>query len=282
MKKQILWALAFAFAMPSAAFAREITSFAEPYRDIDIASPELGTLSLVKVKEGDQVAEGQVLAVLNEEVLQAALVVAQKSMEASGKLKSAMAQLRLHEDQLSKLRSLRERGHSTDGEIAQAEAQRAIVEAQVLAVRDELAVKKADYKRIKMQLEQKRIKSPINGIVTHVYRDPGEFVSASEPVIVKVVQLNPLLVVFSVPKSEAQKLTLAQEVPVEVGAGRTKTQGVIEFVSPTADAQSGTVRVKVRISNGNGEFQSGDGCWLKIAEMKNKTTKYTGLKSEKK
>lgn len=152
-----------------------------------------------------------------------------------------------------------------EGEIARATVQMAIAEAQVLAVRDELGVKTADFERIKMQLEQKRIKSPINGTVTHVYKDVGEFVSASEPVVLKVVQLDPLLVVFSVPASEARDLKVNQEVPLAVGNERSHVNGMIEFVSPTADAQSGTARVKIRIPNSNGRFQSGDGCWLQMA-----------------
>jgi RND family efflux transporter MFP subunit len=127
-----------------------------------------------------------------------------------------------------------------------------------------LEVKSAEFARIQAQLEQKRIKSPIDGVVTRVFRDVGEFVSAADPVVVKVVQLDPLLVVFSVPTAETRDLRVGQTVPLRVGSKRAKLNGVIEFVSPTSDAQSGTARVKVRIPNPEGRFQSGDGCWLPI------------------
>ena len=280
--RTMLLAILFA-SLATASSAREITSFVEPYRDIDVSSPEMDTISKIHVREGDRVSSGQVLAVLNEEVLQATLTVARKAKEAQGKLLSAEAELQLQSDLLEKLRGLFRRNHSTNGEITRAEAQLDIVSARVRAVRDEMDVKAADFDRIKAQLEQKRIKSPIDGIVTHIYKDSGEFVSATEPVILKVVQLNPLLVVFSVPSVDAEQLAADLEVPLAIGKRRVSTTGVIEFVSPTTDAQSGTVRVKVRIPNSKGEFRSGDACWLQLdGKDREEITRYTsGSESSK-
>jgi multidrug efflux pump subunit AcrA (membrane-fusion protein) len=76
--------------------------------------------------------------------------------------------------------------------------------------------------------------------------------------------LDTLLVVFSVPSPVARGLNVDQSVALEVGEDRDRVEGVIEFVSPTADAQSGTSRVKVRLPNSEGRFHSGDACWLNI------------------
>lgn len=246
--------------------ADEVSAFVEPYRDIEVSSPEMGTLAFVKVNEGDYVAQGQVLAGLDEEVLLAGLRMAQKAMSARGRLQAAQAELRQREQQLQKLEELLERKHASRDEVAKARLQVELAQAQVQTARDEIAVKTAEYQRIEAQLESKRIKSPIDGIVVRVLRDEGEFVSANDPVVANVVQLDPLLVVFSVPAMEAKKLKVNQELPLFIGESRQPATGAVEFVSPTADAQTGTTRVKIRIPNSDGEFQSGDGCWLAVSD----------------
>lgn len=256
-------------AIGTSLFAAEVTSFIEPYRDIDVASPEMGTLEFIYVKEGDHVTKGQVLAGLDDDVLQAALAMAATAKSARGRLNSAEAELRLKANRLNKVTGLFERHHASEEEVTRAKAQVEIAEAQVEAVRDELHVKQADYQRITAQIEQKRIKSPIDGIVTNVYKDAGEFVSASEPVVVKVVQLDPLMAEFSVPIFEAKSLSVNQEVALTIGDDRQSTPGLVEFVSPTADAQSGTARVKIRVANPDGAFQSGAACWLDTDQQPN-------------
>lgn len=243
----------------------EIAAFVEPYRDVDVASSELGTVAYLNVEEGDRVQEGQVLAGLDEAVLNAALEVAKTAKEALGRLRSAEAELEMRVDRLKKIQQLVERRHASQEELARAASQVEIAKAQVIAVQEELAVKSAEYNRIQAQINQKRIKSPIDGVVTRVFKDAGEFVSASDPTIVKVVQLSQLKVEFSVPASAAREFKPGQRITLEVGRERQERPGVVEYVSPTTDAQSNTVRVKIRVDNQSGLMRGGDTCWLAIS-----------------
>ena len=242
--------------------ATEITAFVEPYRDIQVSSPESGTLAIIHVQEGDIVATGDLLAGLHEDVLQAALTMAETAMRARGKLHASEVERLQQQQRLTKIRDLQKRRHASQEEVTRAEFQVQSAIAQVQAARDEIDVKQAEYKRIRAQLETKRIKSPIDGVVVEVLKDRGEFVSANDPVVVRVVQLDPLLVVFSVPATQAKSILVNQRVQMLIGNARKKTGGVVEFVSPTADAQSSTTRVKVRIPNTDGKLQSGDSCVL--------------------
>lgn len=240
--------------------AQELDGFAEPYRQIEIAAAEMGTLAKVSVQEGDRVKAGQLLASLNDEVLVASLKMAQEAMAAEGKLKSATAELKLQQTRYEKMLGLRERRHASQAEVDRAATQLEIAQAQFEAVQEELTVKKLEYQRILAQLEQRRIKSPIDGIVTRVTKDQGEFVSPTDPVVATVVQLDPLLVVFSVPKELTRQLRKDEEI--RINFDRTAALGVIEFISPTSDAQSGTTRVKVRVPNPKLALQGGDACTL--------------------
>ena len=242
--------------------ATEITAFVEPYRDIQVSSPESGTLAIVHVQEGDMVSTGDLLAGLHEDVLRAALSMAETAMRGRGKLHASEVELRQQQQRLNKIRDLQKRRHASQEEVTRAQFQVESAIAQVQAARDEIDVKHAEYRRIRAQLETKRIRSPIDGVVIEVLKDRGEFVSANDPVVARVVQLDPLRVVFSVPAHQAKSILVNQRVEMEVGAARNKAEGIVEFVSPTADAQTSTTRVKVRIPNTDGTFQSGDPCTL--------------------
>ena len=142
-----------------------------------------------------------------------------------------------------------------------------MAEAQVLAVQEELDVKSGECARIEAQLNQKRIKSPIDGVVTQIFKDEGEFISVSDPIVVRVVQLDALRVEFPIPAPVAGDFQAGQTVMLRVGVAQTTSPGLVEFVSPTTEPQSNTVRVKIRIDNQQGQFQSGDSCWLTIASI---------------
>ena len=264
--KRTSWLFSVAFlllagsALQSAAL--EIDGFTEPYRDIDVGAPEMGQIVGLEVREGDRVTEGQELARLNDAVWNASLEVARVAMESAGRLEAAQVELRLYQEMLAKLEKLLERQHATPQEVDRALNHRDAAEARVRVAQEELLVRAQEYERARAQLEQRRVLAPIAGVITQVYKDAGEFVSPSDPMVVKVVQLDPLLVVFSVPVDEVHSLKVDESVNVRIKPIEDPVQGTVEFVSPTADAQSGTTRVRVRIPNPGEQISSGANCQL--------------------
>ncbi len=248
------------------AAAREIDGFTEPYRDIDVAAPEMGQIDHLEVREGDRVTAGQVLARLDDAVWRASLEVARAAMDSAGRVEAAEAELRLCQETLDKLSALHEREHATQQEVDRAVAQRDVAEARLKAAREELVVKTREYERADAQLKQRCVVSPVDGIVTQIYKEEGEFVSPSDAIVVRVVQLDPLLVVFSVPVTELEKLAVNSRVSVRVDSVDKPVEGTVEFVSPTADAQSGTTRVRVRIANPGEAIRSGANCHLMLSD----------------
>jgi RND family efflux transporter MFP subunit len=249
-------------SMPvAAAEPAEIEAFTEPYADIELAASEMGILTRIDVKEGDVVKIGQEIASLDDSVLQATLKVAIASKDAQGSLESAQADLDNRIADLEKLQALRERNHASQNEVDRAATDVRVAKARLLAVREELEVKRLDCERIRAQLNRRQIRSTIDGVVTETYREEGEFVSPSQPTVARVVQLDPLKIIFSVPAERRAEVVHGQTVNVSIGATqeaqRETAQAVVEFVSPTADGGSGTFRVKVRLPNPNGHWQSG-------------------------
>lgn len=245
-----------------------VKAFTEPYRSIDIAASETGILSKLLVKEGDQIQAGGLLAKLNDEVLAASLAVGKETTKSAGAIKSASAELKMQQERFRKLNGLFERRHASQTELDRAQSQLEIATAKVESVQDELRIKKLEMKRIEAQLEQRRLRTPINGVVTEIFKDEGEFVSPADPTVMRIVQLNPLRIIFSVPQEDISRLKANDDVLLIISD--KEVNGRVEFVSPTADAQSGTSRVKIQIENEDLSLASGQACYLKGFDARKK------------
>ncbi len=249
-----------------------IEAFTEPYRDVAVAAPEMGALAEIRVVEGDIVKKGDLLAILDDDVLRASLEVARRSMTAEGMLRSATADLQMKKGEQEKLKQLRERNHASQQELDRMETELLIAEARLLSVREDLEVKQLEFRRIEAQLNQRSIRAPMDGIVSDLSHEAGEFVSPSDPTIARIVQPDPLLIVFSVPLAQRNHVSKDQQVRLRIGATEMVQEGIVEYVSPTSDSSNSSVRVKVRVPNGDGRFQSGERTVLELAPSEEGST----------
>ena len=239
------------------AASHAIEGFTEPYADIQLAASELGTLSAIAVEEGDTVKAGHVIASLDDRVLKASLDIAFAAAKAEGELVSAAANVDMREAELEKLTELFGRHHASQQELDRVEGDLKVAKARLKIAQEEAIVRELECERIRAQLKQRKVVSPIDGTVVEVMKEKGEFVSPSDPIVARVVQLDPVLVAFSVPASQRKLLTKNQPVLMTVGAVR-KVSGRVEFVSPLIDASSGTFRVKIVLPNSDGRWMSGE------------------------
>ncbi len=246
--------------LSSVAGATEIEGFTEPYRQIAVSAPEIGTLQELLVDQGDAVTQSQLLARMNDSVLIASLEVARAAKDARGTLRSAESAVKAKQKQFESYRSLRERGSATQREADRAENELIQAQGQLQSVREELEVRRLEFERIRAQLQHRQIKSPINGFVVAIDKEAGEFVSPTDAIVMHVVQLDTLKAVFAVPLNVAADLKVRQQVTLAVGVDKTECRGIIEFISPTAQPQTESVEVKIRIPNQNGKIQSGAAC----------------------
>jgi len=248
--------------------AAEFDGFTEPFREIDVAAPEPGIIMEMAVREGDSVRAGQVLTLLDNEVHAALLAIAEQSKQAKGRLEALQAEMNLRHDRLQKFEKLLKMGHARQEEIEKARMELDIATSQVKAAREDLLVKELEYFKIKVQLDRRTITSPIDGVVTELHRDVGEFVAPNAPEILTVVQLDPLVATFSILGPYAEKLSLDQTVSIRFPVSKQLIEGQVTFISPVTDAESGMVRVKVRVANPDGTTRSGERCLITFSEDK--------------
>jgi RND family efflux transporter MFP subunit len=213
-----------------------VFGYLEPYKIITVSAAEPGVLSDVLVQEGHAVRKGAVLARLDTAVLAAELEIAR-------------AEARLAGTRRQRLEELAGSSRATPDELEKARTDAAIKEAQV--------------RRTEAQIESRTLRSPVDGIVTDVKRDPSEAVSAAQPHVLTVVQIDRLAVNLFLPPSRAATLrpgTKAELVLLDESGTRMPAE--VEFLSPVTDAASGTVRVKFTIENPNGAHRAGGRCTL--------------------
>ena len=259
-------AAAIVVASASFAFGSQIESFTEPYRKIDIGPAEPGTLAIIPVQEGDRVAKGQIVAELENEMLQVSLEIAAATMDAHGRLESAVAERDLRRARLIKLNELREREHASQEEVERAATDLAIAEANVLAAQEQQIIARLEHKKTAAMIERRIMRSPIDAVVTRIYHEEREFVAASAPTVLTLVQLDPLRVVFSVPTPEAVMMKVGQKVPLSFLETGQSAVGRVELVAPVTEAESGTVRVKVLLDNPRGAYRCGARCALDLPD----------------
>lgn len=240
--------------------ADEIVGFTEPRYHIMVAAQETGIISKLHVREGEQVSAGQVLAVLDDDVLKASLAIAKKAKESLGAIRSAEAELALKKERVTRFHELRRHEHASVEEVERAVMELEVAEARLLAVQEAQEIKELEFQRAQAQINNRQVRSPINGVVTEIHKDPGEFASPVDSVVFTVVQLDPLIATFSIPAAQAEKLTPGQRAVVQFESRNLKAIGKISFVSPVVDAQSATVKVKIEIPNAEGHYQSGHRC----------------------
>lgn len=115
-----------------------------------VFSQEEGRITELRLFEGDQVREGQLLLALEDDLLRAEL----------DKTQATLAQKRTDVERLERLRKRRA---ASEDELAQA--------------RTELAVAQAEVRMLKTRLAFTRISAPFAGIITERLVEPGDFVS---------------------------------------------------------------------------------------------------------
>jgi len=247
---------------PVVARAEQHDSFTEPYRKIDLAPAESGVVAEIAVREGAEVKAGQILAALDKDVLTIARDIAQFATTAEGRSKASQADYRLKEARLRKIRELQSQGHASPGEVERAEAEFESAAGNRRIVEEQRQLDRLELKKTEAMIERRLIRSPIDGVVTKLHREQGEFVTPVSPVVATVVQIHPLRAVFNLSHAAAKSLKVGAPVKLTFPDTGLDMIGKVEFVAPVFDAESDTIRVKVLIEESRDKLSAGSRCSL--------------------
>lgn len=216
----------------------------EAHKSSTVASEIAGLVVEFSVREGSQVAKGQVLARLRKENLELSLRAAE------AQLREDEARQKLAERDLERARQL----FSTN-DISQKQLDDAQFEFNAWQGRVEK--QKAEIARIQDDLERHIIRAPFNGVVVREHVEVGEWVAVGGPVV-ELLALDELEVVADVPERYFGSLKRGSRTQVTFEAlGGLQVPGRVSAIVPRADPQARTFKAKVRIPNSRGRIGVG-------------------------
>ncbi|MBP0492318.1 efflux RND transporter periplasmic adaptor subunit [Pararoseomonas indoligenes] len=219
-----------------------------PLQSVVVRTQLDGQLMEVNFREGQEVAEGDVLARVDDRTVRAAL------QQAEGKKAYDQAQLANARVDLTRYQGLVRASGATQQQVDTQRAQVAMLEAQVQ--QDDAAIAQS-----RTQLGFATIRSPLAGRVGIRQVDAGNLVRSSDTAgIVSVTQMAPISVTFTLPQQELPRLTRALAsgaVPVETlpgpssssGGTQPVARGTLLTIDNSVDATTGTIKAKAVFPN---------------------------------
>lgn len=254
-----------------------LTTFTRPVQESSVATSESGVIVEKLVEEGSIVKAGQVLARLNDSVLKESLRLAKLRSESTVKIRATESTLKMRQSQWESLKDLHERGHGNQREVEMAKldydsavSERELAEEMQKEAEIELA-------RIQAEIEQRIIRSPIDGIVTTIFKEPGEYIAANDPVFCTIVRTDLLRADFYLDaprlafiRSQLKSNLLTLNVKIS-NSGETDGDIIVEgnviYIAPTLDPKSETGRICLEFNNQKQQILSGSRCVLLIPEV---------------
>ena len=211
----------------------------DPTRWVRIFPPASGRVTAIRVKPGDRVARGQVVALLDSSDVASA-----RSDFAKAKIEADRSTRALEREKL-----LYEHGAAAEKDYIDARAQSDGAQAELVRARQRLELFHASADSAEGQIA---ITTPISGIVLDLATAPGEFsrsLDAANP-LVTVADLATVWILGDAYERDMEKLHPGTPVTITVQAypGRT-WRGVIGPISGALDPVTRTLKVRVSVRN---------------------------------
>lgn len=240
---------------------------------IDIAAKTPGRVRAVHAAEGELVEAGALLVEMDTDELAAALdrAEAEAALERQGKAEAEAvvvqreSELRLADHELTRAESLYASDNIPEAVLDQRQTTRDVAEAVLGAARarvataeSRIAAAEAEARRIRTQIKDSALKAPAPGRVLYRLAEPGEIVSAGEPILT-LLSLETVYMEIFLPAREAGLLPIGAEARIVLDAlPDYAIPATVSFVSPEAqftpkqvetldERQKLVFRVRVRI-----------------------------------
>jgi HlyD family secretion protein len=216
----------------------------EPTEVVEISSRVAGSIARLSADHGDKVAQGQVLAQLDDAVYRVEVDRAQAGVrKAQARLELAKAKMSLAKRQLERLAKLRDTGAAEQSGFETAKAEVEVAEAGMRLEEAGILESEAALTRAKLDLDACTIRAPIDGIVLERRCTVGQAVAGGAgPGLFRIASnLKTVHVVASVPEADIARVAAGQaaEITVEALPGQ-KFEGKVKQVRLGAAGRRGS------------------------------------------
>lgn len=214
-----------------------------------LSSQMMGTILEIRVREGDRVRRGQVMAVIDDSQPRAALDRATAADTAvRQQLAGADSDLSLAESTLKRYQTLYDRKSVSPQEFDEVKARQQSALSRRDMARADQAQAKAAMTQARTVLDYARIRAPFDGVVTNKKADPGTLASPGAPIFT-IEDVGRYRLETTINEGDLRYLRMGQQVPVIIDAlGNAELAGRVVQIVPAADAASRSFLVKIELT----------------------------------
>ncbi|MEP9378769.1 efflux RND transporter periplasmic adaptor subunit [Aquabacter sp. CN5-332] len=232
----------------------------DPSEVLKIGSPVTGILADVTIARGDKVTAGQPLAQLESGVERATLALNRAKAENRAEIDAATAKVDYALSRVNRAKELLDRKLVPQEKFEEITADLEVARQDLASKQLDRRLAELDAARSRADLDQRAIKSPIDGVITERKLGPGEFVN-QDGYIVTVAKLDPLYVEVFLPVALYTKLELGMTGTVRpeapIGGAYAATVAVVDRVF---DPASNTFGVRLKLPNPGNKLPGGQRC----------------------
>jgi RND family efflux transporter MFP subunit len=233
----------------SAEGEREFNCVIEPQQVVKLASPAVGMIARLDVDRGDIVRKGQVVGKIEDGVEAATLALARARASNDAAVKSAEARVQFLRHKYERLKELHSKSVSPLATLQEAEAEAEVAEQQLAEAHLNKEIARLEVAHAEEVLNQRALRSPIDGVVVERLLVPGEYRNDQSPVVT-LAQIDPLRIEVFVPTTYFGQIRINSTAKVRpeepIGGVYVASVTVVDRV---LDAASGTFGVRLALPN---------------------------------
>lgn len=218
------------------------TGSLEGRKQVNVGAQVSGQLQQLKVKLGDSVSKGQLLAVIDPVIPQNDLRDAEAALDNVLAQKQAkQALLKQYRLELQRQRAMRSQDASAQADLEQAEAALAQTQAELRALDAQTRQAHIKVDTAKANLGYTQISAPMDGVVIAIVTEEGQTVvsSQSAPTILKLADLDTMTVKAEISEADVIRVQPGQATRFTIlGDPDTQYQGVMRAIEPAPESES--------------------------------------------
>ncbi|MCW8965023.1 MAG: efflux RND transporter periplasmic adaptor subunit [Gammaproteobacteria bacterium] len=244
-----------------------------PSATAEVSTPVTGVIETMNVVRSDYVTSGQIIAQLDAHVERATVELAEYRSTITSPIHQARIKQKFEQKDRKRAADLylSKAASEHDDEVKQRDAE--LSRWKLQDAYDQLRQRELELTRAVKNLEQKTIRSPIDGYVVQRYKNPGEYVE-DQP-LVRVATLDPLHIEAIVPMSFFGQIEggLAAYIYPETAAEDEQFIAHVDIVDAMGDAASGTFGARLKLANPDSRIPAGQKCNIRFLDRNSKHSK---------
>jgi RND family efflux transporter MFP subunit len=240
--------------------AKELIVQAEfrPFQEVDLHSKVTGFLEKINVDIGDQVAAGQVLAVLEipelQDDLKRARAIEQRSMQEVNRAESVYLDAHLSYERLVAVNKAKS-NLIAQQELDTASAKDREAASALAAAKEQVQIARAETSKLNTMAQYSQLTAPFSGAITKRSVDPGALImagitsGAQTMPLLRLSQLDRLRLVFPVSMSYVSQVDVGTPVEVRVQNQPKILTGKIARITRKIETTTRTMDVELDVPN---------------------------------